>query len=69
VFAQDRIRVTVERPGEIIERLPAFDAASVVSAVHTQVRAQESTPVPGKKFSVVELRATGKLEYEIRPVV
>ena len=24
-------------------------------------------PVPGKTLSVVELRATGKLEYEIRP--
>ena len=25
-------------------------------------------PVPGKTLSVVELHATGKLEYEIRPV-
>jgi hypothetical protein len=67
VFAEDRIRVTVERPGEIIERVPVFNPACVVSTAHTAVRKQESSPVPGKKFSVVELRADGKLEYEIRP--
>jgi hypothetical protein len=67
VFAPDRIRVTVDRPGEIIERLPVFDPACVASAAETVVRHQKGTPVPGKTFSVVELRATGKLEYEIRP--
>jgi hypothetical protein len=68
IFAQDRIRVTVERPGEIIERLPVFDPSCVVSTAQTAVRAQADSPVPGKTFSVVELRANGKLEYEIRPV-
>jgi hypothetical protein len=68
VFAPDRIRVTVERPGEIIERIPVFDPACVASTAQTAVHEQASSPVPGKTFSVVELRAQGKLEYEIRPV-
>lgn len=68
VFAQDRIRVTVERPGEMIERLPVFDPTCVASTARMAVRKQESSPVPGKVFSVVELKATGKLDYEIRPV-
>jgi hypothetical protein len=68
VFAHDRIRVTVERVGEIVERVPVFDAACVASSAQKTVHPQDKTPVPGKTFSVVELRATGKLEYEIRPV-
>jgi hypothetical protein len=69
VFAEDRIRVTVEQPGEIIERVPVFDPACVVSTAKTAVQQQPSSPVPGKTFSVVELTATGKLKYEIRPAV
>ena len=68
VFAEDRIRITVERPGEIIERVPVFDPACVASTAPKEVRRQADSPVPGKTFSVVELRANGKLEYEIRPV-
>ncbi len=68
VFAADRIRVAVEHPGEIIERLPVFDPAAMVSANQKTVRQQETSPVPGKTFSVVELSAQGKLEYEILPV-
>jgi hypothetical protein len=68
VFAQDRIRVTVDRPGDIVERLPLFDPACVSSAAKTAIHEQANSPVPGKTFSVVELRAEGKLEYEIRPV-
>ena len=67
VFAKDRILVTVERPGEIVERLPVFDPACVSSAAQKTVNTQPSSPVPGKTFSVVELRAQGKLEYDIRP--
>ena len=66
-FESDRIRITVERQGQIVERLPVFDPACVTSTAQTAVRKQESTPVPGKAFSVVELTATGRLEYEIRP--
>ncbi len=67
VFAPDRIRITVERQGEIVERLPVFDPACISSTAQTAVRGQGSSPVPGKTFSVVELKANGKLEYEIRP--
>jgi len=67
-FGEDLIRVTVERPGEIIERLPVFDPACVVSKAQISTHAQTSSPVPGKIFSVVELKALGKLEYEIKPV-
>lgn len=66
-FAQDRIRVTVQRAGDLVERVPVFNPASVVSAATISVREQATSPVPGKTFSVVELKATGKLEYEIRP--
>ena len=88
-FADDRIRVSVEREGEIVERVPVFDPACVVSTA--QIKAGPAParrsgqapapcanpeagcpasegPVPGKTLSVVELHATGKLEYEIRPV-
>jgi hypothetical protein len=68
-FAPDRIRITVERPGEIVERVPVFNPACVASAAQTAVREQATSPVPGKNFSVVELRASGRLEYDIRPVV
>ena len=68
VFAEDRIRVTVERAGEIVERLPVFNPACITSTAQTMVHEQASSPVPGKTFSVVELKAQGKLEYEIRPV-
>lgn len=65
-FAEDRISVAIEREGDIIERIPVFDPRSVSSAASSNVTPQ-ATPVPGKSFAVVELRATGKLEYEIRP--
>lgn len=68
VFAEDRIRVTVERPGDIVERVPVFDPACVTSKAKIAVHQQPSSPVPGKTFSVVELSAKDKLEYEIRPV-
>ena len=68
VFAPDRIRVTVEREGEIVERVPVVDAACVSSTAQKTVHEQAQSPVPGKTFSVVELKATGRLEYEIRPV-
>ena len=68
VFAEDRIHVRVERPGEIVERLPVFDPGCVTSTAKIAVHQQPSSPVPGKTFSVVELTAQGKLEYEIRPV-
>ena len=88
-FADDRIRVTVEREGEIVERVPVFDPAGVVSTAQMKAGpaparrsgqtpvpcanpeagcATAEGPVPGKTLSVVELRATSKLEYEIRPV-
>ena len=88
-FADDRIRVTVEREGEIVERVPVFDQAGVVSMAQMKAGpaparrsgqtpvpcanpeagcATAEGPVPGKTLSVVELRATSKLEYEIRPV-
>ena len=87
-FADDRIRVTVERDGEITERVPVFDPASVVSTAQMSAGPAPTPrsghapapcanpeagcptaegPVPGKTLSVVELHATGKLEYEIRP--
>ncbi|MGH9600246.1 MAG: hypothetical protein ACRD27_10310, partial [Terracidiphilus sp.] len=66
-FAEDRIRVTVERTGAIVERVPVFNPACVSSSAQSTVKAQSDSPVPGKSFSVVELRASGRLEYEIRP--
>ena len=50
-FADDRIRVTVERDGEIVERIPVFDAGTVFStaeyAMHpAPVRQWPSPPVP-----------------------
>jgi hypothetical protein len=66
-FAPDRVRVTVEREGDIVERVPVFDPACVISAAKKTVREQAKSPVPGKTFSVVELRGSGRLEYEIRP--
>ena len=89
VFADDRIRVTVEREGEIVERVPVFDPAGVVSTAQKKAGPAPARrfgqapapcadpeagcplsegPVPGKTLSVVELRATGKLDYEIRLV-
>ncbi len=88
-FLDDRIRVSVEREGEIVERVPVFDPACVVSTAQMKAgpaparRSGQAAapcanpeagcptsegPVPGKTLSVVELHATGKLEYEIRPV-
>ncbi len=85
-FAPDRILVTVERDGEIVERVPVFDTAGVISNAQYATRpapvtsqaacanpeagcAESSGPVPGKILSIVELTATGKLEYEIQPTV
>ncbi|HEX4029142.1 MAG TPA: hypothetical protein VHX20_02210 [Terracidiphilus sp.] len=67
-FGDDRILVTVERSGDIVERVPVFDPRCVVSKAQITVAPQESSPVPGKNFAVVELRGSEKLEYEIRPV-
>lgn len=66
-FAADRIRVTVERQGEIVERVPVFDAACVSTTAQKAAKPQAESPIPGKEFVVVELRGTGKLDYEIRP--
>jgi hypothetical protein len=66
-FGDDRIHVTVEKPGEIVERVPVFDPKCVRSAAQITVASQASSPVPGKTFSVVELRGAGRLEYEISP--
>lgn len=68
VFAEDRIRVKVERPGDIVERVPVFDPGCVTSTAKIAVHQQTSSPVPGKTLSVVELSTQDKLEYEIRPV-
>ncbi|MGB6745647.1 MAG: hypothetical protein WBE38_18510 [Terracidiphilus sp.] len=68
IFADDRIRIHVERAGDIVERVPVFNPACVTSSVQTTAVPLASSPVPGKDFTVVELRASGKLEYEIRPV-
>jgi hypothetical protein len=85
-FAPDRIHVTVERDGEIVERVPVFDTAGVISNAQYATRpapvtsivacanpeagcAASSGPVPGKILSIVELTASGKLEYEIQPTV
>lgn len=67
-FGQDTIRVTIERTGSILERVPVFDPNCVVSQAQRTVLEQPISPVPGKTFFVVELRAAGKLEYEIQPV-
>jgi hypothetical protein len=65
-FAADRIQVVVERPGAFVERVPVFDPGCVSSSAQKTVKEQASSPVPGKSFSVVELRGSGRLEYEIR---
>jgi hypothetical protein len=86
-FATDRILVAIERDGPIIERIPVFDTAGVISNAQYAMRpapvpvappsagcanpeaacAATLGPVPGKSLSIVELQATGKLEYEIQP--
>lgn len=66
-FGEDGIRITVQRAGEIVERVPVFDAACVSSSAVRTAVPQAKSPVPGKSFCVVELRASGTLEYEIRP--
>jgi hypothetical protein len=85
-FAPDHIHVSVERDGEIVERVPVFDTAGVISNAQYATRPapvssivacanqeaaceEVSGPVPGKTLSIVELTATGRLEYEIRPTV
>jgi hypothetical protein len=67
IFGEDRIRVSIQRAGAIVERVPVFDAACVVSSAASTIKAQSVSPVPGKNFVVVELKAQDKLEYEIRP--
>ena len=67
MFGPESIRVAVKREGEIVERVPVFDPKCVVSSAPTVVTAQPGSPVPGKSFFVVELKGTGRLEYEIRP--
>ena len=87
IFAADRILVTVERDGPIMERIPVFDTSGVISNAEYATRpapvpaaspsascpnpeaacAATLGPIPGKSLSIVELQATGKLEYEIRP--
>ena len=66
IFAEDRILIRVEQAGEIVERLPVFDPRCVKSEAKTTLRPQAESPVAGKKFTVVELRGSGQLEYEIR---
>lgn len=66
-FAEDRIRVKITKHGDILERVPVFDASCVSTAAQKAANPQNESPVPGKKFSVVELHATGNLAYEIRP--
>ncbi len=68
-FMPDRIRIRVERIGDLTERIPVFNPACVVTTVQRTLRTQAESPVPGKFFSVVELRSTGKLEYDIVPSV
>ncbi len=86
-FANDRVQVSVERDGEIVEHVPVFDPATVYSTAEYSMRpapveitgprpaacpdpnvpcSEVVGPVPDKTLFVVELRATGKLEYEIR---
>jgi len=66
-FEQDQVRVTVEMPGEIVEHVPVFDPGCVHSETVRRVLDQTKSPVLGKTFHVVELRATDKLEYTLRP--
>jgi hypothetical protein len=88
-FAADRILVTVESDGDIVERIPVFDTASVVSEAGYATRPapvrvapasagcanpeaacdSSAGPLPDKTLSIVELTATKRLEYEIRPIV
>jgi len=80
-FAPGRILVAVERDGQITERIPVFDSAGVLSNAEYAMRPApvsstacgndeacltSSGPVPGKDLLLIELKATGKLEYEIR---
>jgi len=44
-FADDRIRVTVERDGEIVERIPVFDPGCVVSTAQ-----MKAGPAPGAQI-------------------
>ena len=44
-FLDDRIRVTVEREGEIVERVPVFDPACVVSSAQSK-----SGPAPVREI-------------------
>lgn len=88
IFANDRVQVTVERDGQIVEHVPVFDPATVFSSAEYSMSpapveitgprpaacpdpnvpcGEVVGPVPGKTLFVVELRATGKLVYEIRP--
>ncbi|HZP04442.1 MAG TPA: hypothetical protein VFB43_06040 [Terracidiphilus sp.] len=66
-FADDCIRISIERRGNIVEHVPVFDPRCVVSSAQSAAIPQPSSPVPGKNFSVIELRGAAKLEYEIRP--
>ncbi len=87
-FAPDRIHVTVECYGDIVEHVPVFDPTLIFSPAEYSMRpapveitgprpaacpdpnepcAEVVGPVPGKTLFQVELRANGKLEYEIRP--
>jgi len=86
-LAPDRITVSIERDGEILERIPVFDTAAVISSADYATRpapvpapsssptcpnpeaacADSLGPVPGKFLSIVELKATGNLEYQIQP--
>jgi len=88
IFAGDRIQVTVQRDGDILEHIPIFDTTAVFSDAEFSSRpapvqitgprpaactdpevpcAEAVGPVPDKTLMIVELRAKGKLEYEIRP--
>lgn len=65
-FKTDRILVTVEQAGAIVERLPVFDPSCVKSSATATTVPQNASPVPGKSFTVVELKGRDKLEYEIQ---
>jgi len=88
-FAPDRVQVTIERDGDILERVPVFDSSAVLSNAEYSMHpaavpaakssadcanpeaacSNEVGPIPGKILSIVELKATGRLEYQIRPTV
>lgn len=66
-FADDRIHVRIEGAGAIAETLPLFDPRAISTTSRSVIREQGTSPVPGKKFSQVEITGRDRMEYEIRP--